>query len=142
MGPLTLLLAALLLPPQPAARLAGAVTGADSEALVRICHRESNCQPITVHERDAWVSRASWRGQVALGHLDPECQPYVPRWWATVGSMGLNAADHWRYLPACYPPYVFAIPLVSAFVAAQKWNARCRPGDWPRWCGTKRRRNG
>lgn len=136
---LVALLGLLLSPPVQSARLAGAALDVDSDALVAICRRESRCSWVGVHDRDAWVSRASWRGQVALGHLDPECQPYVPRWWATVGTMGLNAADHWRYLPACYPPYVFAIPLVSAFVAAKKWKARCHPGDWPRWCG---RRNG
>lgn len=103
--------------------------------LVRICMRESRCQAVGVHERDAWLSRASWRGQVRLGHIEASCQPYVPRGWATRGAFGLNAAAHWQYLPACYEPWWLDVSLVSALIAARKWLRHCDGGrHGRRWC--------
>lgn len=130
----SLLLAFLLLGPEPASRLAEAITGVDKGALVDVCRRESRCSWIGVHDRDAHLSRRSWLGHVRLGQLDPQCQPYRPRWWATVGTHGLNAAAHHPYLPRCYPPQVLAIPIVSAFVSAAKWHRRCRDRVTLRWC--------
>ena len=86
-----------------------------------------------MHEIDRHLSSIGWRGQVSLGHLDPECQPYRDGQWATRGAWGLSAASHWNYLPPCYPPEVLDIPIVSAWIAAQKYIALCddtRAG----WC--------
>jgi hypothetical protein len=101
--------------------------------LIKICKRESRCNSISIHERDAWLSRASWRGQVKLGHLDAQCQPYRPG-WATRGPWGLSAASHWQYLPACYQPEWLDLTLVSALVAARKWLRRCDGQRTRRWC--------
>jgi hypothetical protein len=104
--------------------------------LLRICGRESRCQPVGVHEGDAHLSRRGYYGQVALGHLDPSCQPYVPRGWATRGPWGLSAASHWEFLPRCYQPQVLDLPIVSAWVAARRWLEWCdRPGRKRGWCG-------
>ena len=104
--------------------------------LLKICTRESRCQPIGVHEGDSHLSWRGYHGQVRLGHLDPSCQPYVPRGWATRGAWGLSAASHWQFLPACYQPQALDLPLVSAWVAAQRWLAWCdRPGRRRGWCG-------
>lgn len=106
--------------------------------LSRICARESRCQPIGVHEVDSHGSRRGWRSQVRLGHLDPDCQPYEPGAWATRGAWGLSAASHWAYLPACYQPAALDLSLVSAWVAARVYLARCsghRRGHRPGWCG-------
>jgi len=106
-----------------------------ADDLRAICHRESRCQRVSVHERDAWISDREWRGQVKLGHLDPECQPWAPEAWATRGAWGLSAGAHWAYLPPCYPPWVFDLPLVSAAVAAQKYVTKCLPKRKRKgWC--------
>jgi hypothetical protein len=90
-----------------------------------VCLREFNCQRIGVHRGDAGGSRSGWLGQVALGHLDPACQPYKRGAWATRGPFGLSAASHWQFLPDCYEPEVLDVPLISARVAAKKYLARC-----------------
>ena len=131
--------------PAAAAHWAAALTGqrpAVGDYLERVCWRESRCQPLDVHEIDEHGSRRGWVGQVKLGHLDASCQPYRAGEWATRGAFGLAAASHWSYLPACYQPQILDIPMVSALVAARKWEARCeRPrGARPGWCRVGRRR--
>jgi hypothetical protein len=121
--------------PRAAARLAAQVEGDPhlAEPLLQICHRESRCKPtVGVHAIDHHLSSRGYRGQVALGHLRPWCQPYQEGAWATRGAWGLSAASHWEYLPPCYPPWVLDIALVSALVAARKYSRRC-PGI--SWCG-------
>lgn len=106
------------------------------EPLTRVCQRESRCEPIGVHARDAHLSRLSWGGQVQLGHLDPACQPYRPHrgGWATRGPYGLNAAAHWRYLWECYSPAVLDSPWVSAWVAVRKYQRECTGRRRSLWC--------
>lgn len=121
--------------PSTAAGFAAAAWGRPDIAddLRAVCYRESRCRAIGVHEIDRHLSSIGWRGQVSLGHLDPECQPYRDGQWATRGAWGLSAASHWNYLPPCYPPEVLDIPIVSAWIAAQKYIALCddtRAG----WC--------
>lgn len=103
--------------------------------LIKICQRESRCEPVGVHARDAWLSRTSWKGQVQLGHLDRSCQPYVHGRWATRGPWGLNASAHWEYVPRCYEPHWFDVPLFSALVAARKYLRRCDRKRTRLWCG-------
>jgi hypothetical protein len=80
------------------------------------------------------LSRKSWRGQVKLGHLDAECQPYGDSMWSTRGVHGLNASVHWEYLPACYQPEILDIVLVSSLVAARKFRKRCEDAPREGWC--------
>ena len=137
----------LRLSPPAAAHAAAALEGLPPQVgskLEAICHRESRCTTIRVHEIDAHLGRRGWRSQTRLGHLDPECQPYTdragtPLGWATRGPMGLSAASHWEYLPACYQPQILDVPLVSALVAARKWEARCKGPGRPGWCRAKLR---
>lgn len=131
-----LALASATFDPRAAAYVAATVLGRPdiAPALVRVCRRESLCRPIGVHPGDAGRSLASWRSQVGLGHLDPRCQPYARGQWSTRGPWGLNAADHWQYLPRCYAPAVLDVPLVSAFVAARKYLRRCATKRTRGWC--------
>lgn len=144
---LAALLAALLhLTPAQAAHVAAWAHGRPdiAEALVGICHRESRCQPVGVHDIDAHLSARAYWGQVGLGHLRRWCQRHgAPGRWSTRGAWGLQAASHWRYLPACYPPEVLDVPAVSAWVAARKYLARCDGRRARRgWCHVSRRGNG
>lgn len=99
--------------------------------LRRICHRESvgpgagACRPVRVHAIDLKFSARAWRKSVAVGWLDPECQPLDAGPWSTRGSWGLFAAYHARFLPACSPAWLFDVPLVSAYVAAKKLEGHC-----------------
>ena len=129
-------LAVWALHPKAAAVLAAALLGRIDIApdLIGICQRESRCAAVSVHERDAHLSRRGWRGQVRLGHLDPECQPYKARAWATRGPWGLSAASHWEYLPRCYSPAILDVPLVSALIAARKWIRHCDGRRSRAWC--------
>lgn len=124
----------LSLPPVPAAHVAAAAWGVPAHALLRICDRESRCQPVSVHADDAHLSRRGWLSQVRLGHLRPWCQPYAPG-WAARGAWGLSAASHHRALPPCYPAAVLDWPIVSAFVAARKWALECEGRRAAAWCG-------
>ena len=128
------LLVALMasLSPSSAAHVAAWVYDVPAEALLRVCHRESRCTAVGEHRIDAHLSTASYWGQVRLGHLDPRCQD--PGGWATRGAWGLNASAHWQYLPPCYQPQWLDVPIVSAVVAAQKWERVCRGKRRRRWC--------
>lgn len=137
-----LTLAALAtLDPVEAAHAAAAIAGRPDLAddLVRVCMRESRCERVGIHARDAWLSASSWGGQVQLGHLDPDCQPRG-RGWATRGAWGLNAAAHWPYLPACYPAAVLDVPIVSAMVAVRKLIRHCEGRRRVSWCPARRSR--
>lgn len=104
-------------------------------ALEAVCRRESRCKRIGVHEIDARPDASSYAGQVRLGHLDEQCQPRGDwRRWGTRGIFGLNAADHWEYLPPCYEPEVLDLPVVSAMIAARKYLRRCDGKRTRRWC--------
>lgn len=106
-----------------------------ADDLTAICLRESRCQPISVHDGDTNNDPSDgWGGQVSLGHLDPGCQPYAPDTWPTRGAWGLSAASHWKYMPRCYQPHWFDLPLVSATVSLYKV-ARCERRRKNRgWC--------
>jgi hypothetical protein len=103
------------------------------EALLRVCWRESRCRSIGEHGRDSHLSRSAWRGQVQLGHLEEDCQPYGGGGWATRGAFGLSAAAHWQYMPACYQPEAFDSSWVSAWVAMRKWLRVCTERCPQRW---------
>jgi len=140
---LSLLLAALIqLPPVPAAHVAAWLVGSPeiAPALVSICHRESRCQPLGVHDIDAHISPRAYWGQVRLGHLRRVCQRHgrTRGRWSTRGAFGLQAASHWQYLPPCYQPEMLDVPLVAALVAAHKYRARCTAPKARRrgWCHT------
>jgi hypothetical protein len=146
-GSLALALA-LGLGPQSASRWALWAVGGNPEArdtyrdrhthgerLESISWRESRwCWDAGVHVRDSYLSRRSWLGQVSLGHLDPECQPYEDGMWSTRGVHGLNASVHWQYLPECYAPELLDIVLVSSLVAARKFRRRCEDAPRVGWC--------
>ena len=122
--------------PPFAARVAAMINGRPDivPALVGICWRESRCRPIGVHDIDAHLSARGWWGQRRLGHIDPSCQPYGRGGWGTRGAWGLSAASHWSYLPRCYRPEIFDVPLVSALVAARKYVRACEPRARSKWC--------
>ena len=110
--------------------------------LNEICERESKCMAVGMHTGDAKYSNPEWRGQVAIGHLDPTCQPRnVPGGWATRGAHGLSAGTHWYLMWECYDPRMFDIPIVSAWVAMRKYERECEPKRKHRirgWCKVTR----
>jgi hypothetical protein len=132
----------IMLPPKPSAWVASLIVRRPDIAapLIRICERESKCNRISIHERDAHISPKEYWGQVSWGHLDRSCQKYSPDGWATRGAFGLSAGAHWHYMPRCYQPEWFDIPLVSAIVSAQKYIKSCDKRRKRRWCPRKRRR--
>jgi hypothetical protein len=133
-----ILIAALTLPPVPAARLAARIFGAPAPELVHITRRESSGRWIGVHPRDASLSALVWRKAVAARWLDPnrcEHHRYAAGQWHTRGAFGLSAAYNLRYLPGCWPPEVLDVPIVSAIVATRKWKRVCeRPTFRHGWC--------
>ena len=136
---LLIIAASQLRSPVLAGRVVVALLGMHPEVgddLERICWRESRCQAdVGIHVRDSYLSRGAWLGQVRLGHLDPECQPYSDGMWATRGPHGLSAAAHWQYLPACYQPAWMDNVWVSSWVAARKHARKCGAGcDSIVWC--------
>lgn len=132
----------IMLPPRPSAWVASLIVGRPDIApsLIRICQRESRCNTISIHARDAHISPREYYGQVSWGHLDPECQPYKKDGWATRGAFGLSAGAHWKYMPKCYQPEWFDVPLVSAIVSARKYLVSCDKKRKRRWCPRRRRR--
>lgn len=128
---LTLILAALALPPIPAAKIAARALDVPEQALVAITIRESRGQRIGVHEIDAWASRRACRKARRVRWLaeDVDCTTGD---WATVGPQGLFTAYHLRFVGLARWPWVFRIPLVSAVAAARRWDAICRtrPDSW------------
>lgn len=124
-----LLLAALLLPPVPAARVAARITDTPEAELVAIVRRESRGERVGIHERDAWTSSAACRKAVRTGWLDDGVR--CGAGWGTRGSFGLLAAYNLRYIWLDCAPWVLDVPIVSAIAAARRFDALC-PGD--AWC--------
>jgi len=128
-----------IISPKIAALIASLVIGRPDLAddLVSICRRESRCTIIEAHKIDAHISNEEWYGQTKLGtkyrkrgiedmHLDKRCQKRkAPGGWATHGPWGLNVGTHWEYVPACYQPSDFDNTIVSALVAARKYEREC-----------------
>lgn len=135
----TLILAALL-DPTVASIVGATIAGHPSFAadLLRICERESHCTAIGVHAIDAGRSRAAWSGAVAVGWLDPRCQPHRRGAWSTRGAWGTMAAYTVVHLGVCVPPWVLDVPLVGAIAATRRaHHPRCdRAPSCRRWRGT------
>jgi hypothetical protein len=133
---IALLLAALLAPPVPAARIAAALTGASETALVQIVRRESAGQRVGVHERDAKWSEHVCRRARQVGWLgDVDCGTGG---WSTRGTAGLMAAYNLRWLGLSRWPWVLDVPAVSAVAAARKWKTVCAQARRDvTWCPEK-----
>ncbi len=99
--------------------------------LIRICQRESRCNPVQAHQGDAKWSPKAYRRAAYKGWVDPTCQPYAPGQYSTRGSFGLMAAYHLHFLAPCAPPRALDVPFLSALAAAQKLTEHCskRPQD-------------
>jgi hypothetical protein len=96
--------------------------------LVSICRRESHCRPVRAHAIDAWAGPVMHRKAMAVDWLDASCPFHhgTPERFSTRGVHGLSAAYSLRFLPACLPPEVLDIPLVSAVTAARRAQHQCR----------------
>lgn len=129
---IALLLAALLVPPVPAARIAARAFDVPEAALVAIVRRESQGQRIGVHAIDAWASRRSCEKAVRVGWLAPSSECSAGG-WSTRGAFGLLAAYQLRWLGLDRWPWVLDIPAVSAVAAARRYRALCPSERW-RWC--------
>lgn len=125
-------LAAFLLPPVPAAKVAARLFDVPERDLVAVTLRESQGQRIGIHSLDRWASpRACKKARnrellaqdvVCVGHLGG---------WSTRGAFGLMAAYNLHWLGLDRWPWVLDVPFVSAAAAARRYAALC-PGD--RWC--------
>lgn len=101
----------------------GAVLAGEPElgpVLEHICERESHCSMLSVHKDDAGRSREAWEMAVAVGWLDPVCQPHEPRTWATRGAWGTYAAFTVHHLGRCWPAWAIDLPLLGAIAAANR----------------------
>ncbi len=129
----------MLLDPVASTRLAaGAVDARMEVELLRICHRESRCRRVGVHNIDAWASHVAYERAERVGWIDGTCQPEKPlsealrssrdsaRRWSSRGSHGLMAAYHLRFLEVpCLPPEILDVPIFSAIAAARKLDSIC-----------------
>ena len=115
--------------------------------LVDICRRESRCNLIGLHERDAWAGRTMKDNALGVGWLDADCVFHRgdPRRFAPRGIHGLSAAYSLRFFEVCLPPEVLDIPLASALAATRRARAQCtRHGACDRssrrrlWAGANR----
>jgi len=106
-----------------------------ASGLIEICKRESRCKPIKIHAIDSWAASRVYDKQVSRGVLNPACQ-HKAQGWSTRGAFGLIAAYHMHYLPSipCVPPQVFDVPLISAIVAAKKYERICLKVARNAWC--------
>ncbi len=128
-----------IISPKIAALMAALYIGRPDLAddLASICNRESRCTVVAKHEIDAHISNSEWFGQTKIGeryrkkgiegrHLDKRCQKRkAPGGWATHGPWGLNVGTHWNYVPTCHQPSDFDSTIVSAIVAARKYEREC-----------------
>jgi hypothetical protein len=130
---LSLLISALIsLPPVIAVEVAENAFDIPGGALVRIMKRESRGMAISIHDRDAWASRAVCIDARRDGWLDDDvnCRK---KGWSTRGIMGLMAAYNLKWLGLDRHPWILDIPIASALAAARKYRAIC-PSDRWRWC--------
>jgi len=150
---LQLLLSIISIEPRPAAEIVAAMFGQPEVAneLQVICHRESRCKSIGIHERDRWAGKTMHRNAMRVGWLQSWCpwhqKPKDPDRFSVRGSFGLSAAYSLRFLAPCLPPEVLDIPLVSAYAAAKRAIAQCeRYGACTRaehrsyWAGNNRKK--
>lgn len=140
-----LLLALVSIKPYQASHVAAYAVGDPSLAddLVRICRRESRCEAIGIHARDARFGRRAWKKAVSKGLLDPAtCEHHrrgEPSRWATRGAWGTMAAYTLPYLGGCLPPEILDVPIVGAMAAALRLKAakKTRVPALSRWAGRK-----
>jgi hypothetical protein len=135
---LLLLWGLLSIPPAQAAHVAGAALDVDGDRLRAICLRESRCQPVGVHEGDAWVGPVAYRRARERGWLScPLHADADPRRYGTRGPFGEIAAYTLRGW--CLPPEVLDIPLGAAFFAGLRLRrveqGRALPAT-QRWAGS------
>lgn len=126
---LTLIFAALLLPPVPAARIAARALDVPEDALVAIVRRESAGQRVGIHAGDAWTSKPACIKAKRVGwlHDGADCDAGG---WGTRGCAGLLAAYQLRWLGLDRFPWLLDIPIVSAVAAARKLEAVCPERRW------------
>jgi hypothetical protein len=128
--------------PVEAARVATHLVGAPqlAPALEKICHRESRCQRLGPHRRDARHSEEVFRKAARAGWVDPACQPPEQE-WSTRGAFGLMAGYNVRFIGVCVQPAALDVPFLSAWAAAEKMVAYCatplaeRHAATTRWAG-------
>lgn len=123
------LVALLLLPPVPAARIAARAVGVDERALVRITMRETQGRRIGVHDRDRWASRRVCSKAKAVGQISPRSDCAISG-WSTRGAFGLMAAYNLKWLGVDRWPWVLDVPAVSAIAAARRYRALCPKDGW------------
>ena len=107
----------------------------ERQALLAIGWRESRLRRVARHKADdrprGWtgvgdtaarrVGSRAWARAVQRGLVRPWCQPLGDaRDWSTRGPWGQVAAYAVPYLPACSPPWVLDLPVVSAWAAVQR----------------------
>lgn len=128
---IALILAALLVEPVPAARIAAQAFDVPEADLVAIVRRESAGQRVGVHEGDAWASRLVCRKARRVGWLaeDVDC---TSGGWSTRGCSGIMVGYGLRYIGMSRWPWLFDVPLISTIAAARRWRDVCRtrPDGW------------
>lgn len=132
---IALLLAALLLPPVPAARVAARAFDVPEHELVHIVMRESLGERVGIHDIDAWASRRTCRKARRIGWLDDDVDCSLPG-WSTRGAAGLMASYNLRWIGLDRWPWLLDVPLVSTVAAARRYRALCPSERW-RWCPRK-----
>lgn len=143
---LKLILGLYLLTPGQASGVAGSVLGIDGDRLVRICHRESRCRRIGVHEIDAWLGARAYREARDNQDLPDTCPWYRERGrarrWATRGSWGTVAAYTVHEI-GCWPPEILDIPIFGSLAAGLRLRRAMRGKALPatnRWAGISKPR--
>jgi hypothetical protein len=117
------------LEPASASVVAGNLVGDAHLAteLVAICDRESNCEPVGLHERDQWAGSIMYRKALRVGWLDLRCPFHLgdSTRFSVRGPHGMSAAYTLRFLGACLPPEILDVPIVSALAAALRAQYQC-----------------
>ena len=123
---------ALLLPPEPASRVAAHALGRPdlADEMVTVTRRESSSTRVGVHWKDAWANRCMRENAIRTGWLSERCRDqgvYSPR-----GIQGLAWAYNAKYLGLGWlcMPSIFDVPIFSAVASVRKFEAVCPENGW------------
>ena len=113
--------------------------------VVRICTRESHCQPVSTHELDGRYGRSMYENAMRVGWLNADCREEYDQIpgpeWAPRGLYGMSPSYHFRRVKDLFDencphpsrfddPFIATMAAIRYIQAYQKQGCAARLRSW------------